>query len=344
MTDNTKYGKFICARCGHHAIDHQSLPPRTPCTIEGCKCECYVVKIKAHSLYGEFVGGRVEPSGEVKDYDFVSVYPANFLVCLKRVAGMPCVRRAKHSGDCDTGDVSELRAQLVEVITKWGVTASQNVTLAAAKVLAETERDRALRAESLLLTDKNRMTDEVAKVREYWEDARRDNSFSEKEVERQSKTIALLARKLTDAKSAYAGCDEQLMSSLKSNEEYRKTIAEQKQLIDDNLKVIERYQTERYYLTASKESPVREGIDRCAQAEAIRDLTKANYEARGRHIELLVWLAKRFSLPAHWTDEQMTAEIDKMVESYDAGMEELTKLKNGVQALIAKFSASHGKS
>ena len=40
----------------------------------------------------------------------------------------------------------------------------------------------------------------------------------------------------------------------------------------------------------------------------------------------------------------MTAEIDKMVESYDAGMEELTKLKNGVQALIAKFSASHGKS
>ena len=250
MTDNTKYGKFICARCGHHAIDHQSLPPRTPCTIEGCKCECYVVKIKAHSLYGEFVGGRVEPSGEVKDNDFVSVYPANLLVCLKMVAGMPCVRRAKHSGDCDTGDVSELRAQLVEVITKWGVTASQNVTLAAAKVLAETERDRALRAESLLLTDKNRMTDEVAKVREYWEDARRDNSFSEKEVERQSK----------------------------------------------------------------------------------------------RHIELLVWLAKRFSLPAHWTDEQMTAEIDKMVESYDAGMEELTKLKNGVQALIAKFSASHGKS
>ena len=181
MTDNTKYGKFICARCGHHAIDHQSLPPRTPCTIEGCKCECYVVKIKAHSLYGEFVGGRVEPSGEVKDNDFVSVYPANLLVCLKMVAGMPCVRR---------------------------------------------------------------------KVREYWEDARRDNSFSEKEVERQSK----------------------------------------------------------------------------------------------RHIELLVWLAKRFSLPAHWTDEQMTAEIDKMVESYDAGMEELTKLKNGVQALIAKFSASHGKS
>ncbi len=313
MTDNTKYGKFICARCGHHVIDHQSLPPRTPCTIEGCKCECYRLSREDHSLYGEFVGGRVEPSGEVKDYDFVSVYPANFLVCLKRVAGMPCVRRAKHSGDCDTGDVSELRAQLVEVITKWGVTASQNVTLAAAKVLAETERDRALRAESLLLTDKNRMTDEVAKVREYWEDARRDNSFSEKEVERQSKTIALLARKLTDAKSAYAGCDEQLMSSLKSNEEYRKTIAEQKQLIDDNLKVIERY-------------------------------LKANYEARGRHIELLVWLAKRFSLPAHWTDEQMTAEIDKMVESYDAGMEELTKLKNGAQALIAKFSASHGKS
>jgi len=319
MSNNTIYVETVCKKCG------------TP---------THCMHTDPHYLClncGEFQGGRVEPSSEVKAIDFVSAYPAEHLVCLKRVAGMPCVRRAKHSGDCDTGDVSELRGQLIEKI-------AENVKLDQKRVAAEIERDRALRAESLLLADKNRMTGEVAKVREYWEDARHDNSLLHKEAERQSKTIALLARKLTDAKSAYAGCDEQLMSSLKSNEEYRKTIAEQKQLIDDNLKVIERYQAELYYLTTSKESPVREGIDRCVQAEAICDLTNANHEARGRHIELLVWLAKRFSLPAHWTDEQMTAEIDKMVESYDDGMEELTKLKNGVQALIAKFSASHGKS
>jgi len=392
----------------------------------------FVIKLKPHSLYGEFQGGRVEPSSEVKDIDFVSAYPAEHLVCLKMVGGMPCVRRAKHPGDCDTGDVSELRGQLVETITKWGLTVSNNAKLAGEKVLAETELDRALRAESLLLADKNRMTEENAKMNKTLGAVRSDvgNLYMRLEKEKTAYYVAAAERdralrsesllledkrcmadenlklkktlvsvgndidnlktRLEKEKAAYRAVDNLRVDAMEENKKLWKEVVEQQgvirskfvllndtkqdrrerhDLIVQQAEMLNRFETELTNLrerlkeasTCLAEHPAYPGAGCQFKRghEYAKDGTAISHHRNGgitwptssddvvkEKVELLrrleyfhTFLNQTFHLPYLQSDEAVLTEVHKMVESYNAGMEELTKLKNGVQALIAKFTS-----
>jgi len=277
--------------------------PHYPCL--NCGERQFVIKLKPHSLYGEFQGGRVEPSSEVKAIDFVSAYPAEHLVCLKMVGGMPCVRRAKHPGDCDTGDVSELRGQLKE---KAAYRAVDNLRVDAMeenkKLWKEVvEQQGVIRSKFVLLNDTKQDRRE-----------RHDLIVQQAEMLNRFETeLTNLRERLKEASTclaehpAYPGAGCQF----KRGHEYAKDGT-----------AISHHRNGGITWPTSSDDVVKEKVELLRRLEYFH-----------------TFLNQTFHLPYLQSDEAVLTEVHKMVESYNAGMEELTKLKNGVQALIAKFTS-----